>query len=85
MTMTMSIAMIAEGRTPIPQNAESEPSYYRTRTPADSGIDPSLTLQALFNQLRLMDPERYPAFFYLHGHKYTIELKKVSANDKHYD
>ncbi|MFD2190059.1 formyltransferase family protein [Pistricoccus aurantiacus] len=83
--MDDAIALIADGCSPTPQDHEIEPSYYRKRTPADSEIDPSLPLQTLFNQLRLMDPERYPAFFHLHGHKYTIVLKKVSSDDKHHD
>jgi methionyl-tRNA formyltransferase len=83
--MEDAVALISNGRSPAPQASEIETSYYPKRTPDDSEIDPSLPLQTLFNQLRLMDPERYPAFFYLHGHKYTVELKKVPSDDKHHD
>lgn len=83
--MSEAVARINDETAPVPQDATVEPTFHRKRTPADSEIDPSLSLQALFNKIRLMDPERYPAYFYLHGQKYTIELRKVSSDDKFHD
>ncbi|MCU9948568.1 formyltransferase family protein [Pseudomonas sp. PDM13] len=54
-----------------------EPSHYRRRRPEDSRIDPHKPLAEQFNLLRVADPERYPAFFELHGHRYEIVLRKV--------
>ena len=34
------------------------------RTPADSEIDPGKSILEQFNLLRIVDSERYPAFFY---------------------
>lgn len=59
---------------PLPQ--AGTPSYYPRRTPADSQLDPSRPLAEQFNLLRVADPQRYPAFFELHGHRYEIVLRK---------
>lgn len=64
-----------DGRAARPQ--VGEPSHYRRRRPEDSRIDPHKPLAEQFNLLRVADPERYPAFFELHGHRYEIVLRKV--------
>lgn len=79
--MNDALLMIESGKTATLQPAEILPSYYPKRSPADSKIDPALPLSELFNTIRVMDPHRYPAFFKLHGHTYTIEIKKVSSHD----
>lgn len=78
--MDTAIRLVAEGKHPVPQNPTGA-SYYSKRTPADSEIDASKTIQEQFDILRVSDPERYPAFFQLHGYKYAITLKKVSRHD----
>ncbi|WP_395684570.1 formyltransferase family protein [Aestuariivirga sp.] len=70
------IGMIRQGRIPVPQ-PEVTASYYRRRIPADSEIDPGKSIAEQFDILRVCDPERYPAFFHLHGHVYEIRLKKL--------
>ena len=67
--------MIESGEAQVPQ-ADIEATYYPKRTPDDSEVDPDKSLRDLFNQIRVCDPNRYPAFFELHGIRYTIELKK---------
>jgi len=69
----------------VPQSKLSGLTYYRKRSPSDSRIDPTKTLEELFNTIRVMDPDRYPAFFYQHGYKYTIELRKVEPNENDND
>jgi methionyl-tRNA formyltransferase len=61
---------------PRPQPAEA-PTYYRRRTPEDSRIDPQRSIAEQFDRLRICDPERYPAFFELHGHRYRLTLDKL--------
>ncbi|MGA1545300.1 MAG: formyltransferase family protein [Saprospiraceae bacterium] len=51
-------------------------SYYRRRTPKDSEIDPSKSIQDQFNLLRIVDNERYPAFFDIKGERYYIKISK---------
>lgn len=49
---------------------------YRKRSPADSRIDPERSIADQFDLLRVADPERFPAFFELHGHRYLIHITK---------
>ena len=51
-------------------------TYYRKRSPEDSEIDPSKTIKDQFNKIRISDPNRYPAFFYLNGAKYILKIEK---------
>lgn len=67
--------MVKKGEPPIPQ--EDRPAtYWPRRTPKDSALDPHDTIANQFNLLRVCDPNRYPAYFELYGHTYTIRLEK---------
>ncbi|RAR56780.1 methionyl-tRNA formyltransferase [Onishia taeanensis] len=79
--MDQALLLVADGKTPAPQSPDVAASYYPKRSPTDSEVDPAQPLSELFNTIRVMDPSRYPAYFQLHGHIYTIEMKKVSPND----
>lgn len=59
------------------------PKYYPRRYPEDSRLDPHLSIAAQFNKIRICDPQRYPAFFELHGHRYKLMIEKMdmSTND----
>ncbi|MBT66334.1 MAG: methionyl-tRNA formyltransferase [Synechococcus sp. NP17] len=48
-----------------------EASHYPRRRAADSRLDPELSLAEQFNLLRVVDNERYPAFFQWRGRSYT--------------
>jgi methionyl-tRNA formyltransferase len=54
-----------------------EPNYYPRRSPSDSKIDPKQSIASQFNKIRVCDPQRFPAFFELHGVKYKITLEKL--------
>lgn len=73
-------AAVQEFETIVPtlQDPNIEPNYYRLRTPSDSQIDPQQSIADQFNRIRVCDPNRYPAFFELHGHRYLIKLEKVN-------
>lgn len=73
--MTQGLTLVAEGASPKQQSDEGA-TYWPKRSPSDSQIDPAKPLADSFNQIRLADPQRYPAFFELHGQEYTIEVKK---------
>ena len=63
---------------PTEQDLSIEPTYYPRRSPADSEIDPSQTIASQFDQIRVCDPNRFPAFFELHGKKYKLVLEKIN-------
>ena len=52
-----------------------EASHYPRRRPADSRLDPELSLAEQFNLLRVVDNERYPAFFQWRGRSYILNLQ----------
>jgi methionyl-tRNA formyltransferase len=63
--------------TPVLQPNVEEATYYPKRTPQDSQLDPNKTIAEQFNRIRVCDPNRYPAFFEIHGKKYKLTLEKL--------
>lgn len=51
-------------------------SFYARRRPKDSELDPNKTIAEQFNLLRVVDNERYPAFFDKAGCRYKISIEK---------
>ena len=52
-----------------------ESSYYPRRTPEDSRLNLDKTLREQFALLRVVDNDRYPAFFELDGHQYVVRIE----------
>jgi methionyl-tRNA formyltransferase len=48
-------------------------TYYPRRKAADSKLDLDKSLRSQFDLLRVCDNERYPAYFEIHGRKYTLK------------
>lgn len=61
---------------PAGQKQVGEPTWRRRRRPDDSRLDPQLPLASQFNLLRVVDNEKYPAFFELRGHRYVVRISK---------
>lgn len=74
------IGMVEKGDAPRPQPDE-EASYYPRRTPRDSELDPRLSIAEQFDKIRISDPDRYPAFFEMHGAVFSVSLKKVQSDE----
>ncbi len=53
-----------------------EETFYPRRNPSDSELNINKTIEEQFNLLRVVDNDRYPAFFYRNGHKYIIRISK---------
>ena len=53
-----------------------EESFYERRRPEDSKLDPNKTIADQFNLLRVVDNEKYPAFFNYKGSKYILKIYK---------
>jgi UDP-2,4-diacetamido-2,4,6-trideoxy-beta-L-altropyranose hydrolase len=58
------------------RHQHGEHSYYRRRRPADSQLNPDLSLVEQFNLLRVVDNQSYPAFFYSHGRRYVLRVQQ---------
>ena len=63
-----------------PQDQIGDPgSYMRKRVADDSRIDPYKSIATQFNLLRIVDSQRYPAFFEYLGVKYVIKIEKDTS------
>lgn len=58
----------------VPQHGEE--SFYTRRNPKDSELNPTKTIAEQFDTLRIVDNERYPAFFTHRGHTYVLKIYK---------
>lgn len=54
-----------------------EESFYERCWVDDSRLDLHKTIAEQFNLLKLVDNERYPAFFGWQGQRYTIKIEKA--------
>jgi methionyl-tRNA formyltransferase len=61
---------------PAQQMGEPGP-YMAKRSPADSRLDPNKSIAEQFNLLRVVDSQRYPAFFDYQGMRYLVKIEKV--------
>lgn len=57
------------------------PSYLRRRTPKDSAIDPGKSIEAQWGKIRSSDFERFPNYFFLHGHRFKLKLERWPDED----
>jgi len=64
-----------------PQTGEA--TYYRRRRPADSQLDPERSLAEQFDLLRVVDNDRYPAFFEWRGRRYGLLIQPVATARGH--
>lgn len=54
---------------------QGEETFYRKRRPADSKLDINKSIREQFNLLRVVDNERYPAYFVYQGRKYLLKIE----------
>lgn len=80
-TIDLCRRFLAEPLPPAGEPQTGEPSYYERRRPADSALDPGKSLEAQFNLLRVVDNEKYPAFFDLQGHRYIVSIRKETDTE----
>ena len=57
---------------------KGESTMYPRRYPSDSQLNPDKSLREQFDLLRVVDNERYPAFFEINGCKYQLSIKKIT-------
>jgi len=54
-------------------------SQYCRRGPDESRLDPNRSISEQFNLLRVVDNDKYPAFFEWMGHRYRLAISKNQA------
>ena len=52
-------------------------NFYRRRTTFDSKLDIKKTLSEQFNLLRVVDNNRFPAYFEVDGHTYVLKISRI--------
>jgi methionyl-tRNA formyltransferase len=55
---------------------EGEGSFYPKRTPQDSELSTEKSIAEQFDLLRVVDNDRYPAFFFHRGKKFIIRISR---------
>lgn len=65
-----------------PQEQSGDSSFYPRRTPANSELDTTKSIDQLFNQLRIASNEDYPAFFMKNGVKYVLSINQESPESE---
>lgn len=70
---------LTEDEPPRGEPQTGEPSYWPRRGPEASALDPEASLAAQFELLRVVDNERYPAFFEWRGHRYYLRIDKAGS------
>jgi methionyl-tRNA formyltransferase len=58
-----------------PQQGES--TYYARRSSSDSRLDTSKSIAEQFNLFRVVDNEKYPAYFEIFGRRYVLKIEAV--------
>jgi methionyl-tRNA formyltransferase len=78
-TITMCLDFVARypGITEQGREQTGEASYYQRRSPASSKLDIDKTIAEQFNLLRVVDNERYPAYFSCAGETFLVSIKKA--------
>jgi methionyl-tRNA formyltransferase len=57
-----------------PRPQQGEESVYRRRNREDDRLDTEKSLEEIFDRLRIVDNERYPAWFELRGRRYILKI-----------
>lgn len=80
LTKEMTIALIRENITPVPQ--KGEPIVFRRRKPEDGDISKLNSLATVFDYIRMLDAETYPAAFLDVG-RLHLEFSRASFRADH--
>ena len=78
-TIELILQFIRKRATISGKDQEGESTFYAKRGPKDSQLDLHKSIDEQFNLLRVVDNERYPAYFIKDGYKYTIKIYKDEA------
>lgn len=80
-TIEVCLDFILNGCAQDAKEQKGDASYFRRRTPADSELDVNKSIAQQFNLLRIVDNERYPAFFKYKGRIYFLKIDCMDDPD----
>jgi UDP-2,4-diacetamido-2,4,6-trideoxy-beta-L-altropyranose hydrolase len=64
------------------RSQKGKESFYTKRTPKDSEINPEKNISEQFNLLRIVDNEKYPAFFKLGDDTFQLQVSRYGHEEK---
>lgn len=73
-SIKLALSFVTEFENLKPIKQKGQASFYSRRTPKDSELDCNKSIEEQFNLLRIVDNNRYPAFFMHKGVKYKLEI-----------
>lgn len=79
MSIVLCQKFLAELVPPAGEKQQGQPTFYRRRKPEDSRLDPQKTLIENFNLFRVVDNEKYPAWFSHLGRRYKLTIEKMEG------
>lgn len=80
-TIEICLDFILNGSVKDAEEQQGAASYFRRRTPSDSELDVNKSILEQFNLLRIVDNERYPAFFKHRGRIYRLTIDHMDDPD----
>lgn len=78
-TLEMIIKFLNNWPNIVPEEQRGEATIYRRRNTADDKLDIDKSLAEQFNHLRIVDNEKYPAWFEINGKKYILKIFQYSG------
>jgi methionyl-tRNA formyltransferase len=80
-TLGLCLKYLSSENVPDGTFQEGPASYYGRRYPRHSELDISKSIEAQFNHLRVVDNQRYPAFFEFQGYRYKLLIEKIGRSE----
>jgi methionyl-tRNA formyltransferase len=74
----MVIKFLKEKDSLNPQKQKRRETFYKRRDSRDSELDIDKSIKSQFNLLRVVDNEKYPAFFDFKGCRYVLKINKIN-------
>jgi methionyl-tRNA formyltransferase len=78
-TIELCLRFLNDNFRPQGEPQKGVPTVYKRRQPEDSALDPEKTIAEQFELLRVVDNERYPAYFEYRGQRYKLTVEKDNA------
>lgn len=64
------------------ESQRGEETFYKKRTPKDSELDINKTIKEQFNLFRIVDNEKYPAFFKFKDKTYILKIESIKPQER---
>ncbi len=78
-TLQLCLEFLEQENVPVAKPQTGKESFYTRRTPLHSELDVHKSIIEQFDLLRVVDNDRYPAFFEINGHTYILKIEKNEA------